>query len=333
MLRPALLFALFVALLAGCQPPAAGPGPNAGGGPSGGKLRIAVIPKGKSHEFWQSVHFGAQQAAEKYGVEIIFLGPLSEGDRGGQIDVFQNFVTQKVDGICLAPLDAEALVEPVRQATKRGIPVVIFDSALNDESLIVSYVATDNRHGGEMAADEMARRLGGKGKAILFRYAEGSESTEQRESGFLERMKGKHPDIEVVSSNQYLGTKEVEALDRAQRALNAQKGNFDGVFAVCESNAVGVLGALEEQKVAEKVCFIGFDPSDKMCEALEAGKMKGMILQDPVRMGYLAVETMVKHLKKEPVEKRVNTGEYLATPENAKDPAMAKLLHPPKREG
>lgn len=129
------------------------------------KFRLAVIPKGTTHEFWKSVHAGAAQAAKEAGnVEIFWKGPLQENDTEGQINVVQEFITKKVDGLVLAPLDSQALVGVVKDAKQQGIPTVIFDSALADESVIVSYVATDNYAGGALAARRLAEVLGNKPK-------------------------------------------------------------------------------------------------------------------------------------------------------------------------
>jgi ribose transport system substrate-binding protein len=129
------------------------------------KYRIAVIPKGTTHEFWKSVHAGAAQAAKEAGnVEILWKGPLLENDADGQINVVQEFITRGVDGLVLAPLDSQALVAPVKDAQQQGIPTVIFDSGLADESIIVSYVATDNYHGGALAARRIAEVLGAEEK-------------------------------------------------------------------------------------------------------------------------------------------------------------------------
>jgi ribose transport system substrate-binding protein len=124
------------------------------------EYRIAVIPKGTTHEFWDAVHAGASQAAQDAGnVEIFWKGPLQENDTEGQINVVQDFITKGVDGIVLAPLDSQALIAPVKDAQQRGIPTVIFDSGLGDESIIVSYVATDNYLGGAFAARRLAAVL------------------------------------------------------------------------------------------------------------------------------------------------------------------------------
>lgn len=334
MLRPISALVL-LALFAGCGPtnPPGGMGPasaNPGAGNGGEKkLRIAVIPKGTTHEFWKSVHYGAQQAADKYGAEIVWKGPQLENDREGQINVVQSFISQRVDGIVLAPLDSQALVAPVKDAKDAGIPTVIFDSDLDDTSIIVSYVATDNKAGGKLAAAELARRLNKKGNVVLLRYNVGSASTQLREDGFLEGLR-EYPDITVLSSDQYAGTTPESSLDKAQQVLNTYRGQLQGIFAVCEPNAAGTLQALEDAKLTDQVVMIGFDPNPRMVQALREGKMKGIVLQDPVRMGYLAVEAMIKHLRGEKVEARVPTGEYLATPENLDTDEMQRLVAPPQ---
>ena len=183
-MRIVSLLAACLALALGCAAEAPSSATTAGEK----VYRIAVIPKGTTHEFWKSVHAGAAQAADELGnVKIIWKGPLQESDRDGQISLVQDFITKQVDGICLAPLDSQALIAAVRSAKAEGIPTVIFDSALADESDIVSYVATDNYRCGELAAKTMGELLGAKGRVILLRYNPGSESTEQREQGFLER--------------------------------------------------------------------------------------------------------------------------------------------------
>ena len=163
---------------------------------------------------------------------------------------------------------------------------------------------------------------------VLLRYNPGSESTEQRESGFLETLKKEYPDIHILSSDQYCGTTPESSLDKAQQMLLKHDDAITGIFAVCEPNANGVLRALREADLAGQVKFVGFDPNQPMVQALSQGHMHGIVLQDPVKMGYLAVKTMVEHLEGKQVEKRIATGEFVATPENMKTEEMQKLLNP-----
>jgi len=298
--------------------------------PAAGKMfRLAVIPKGTTHEFWKSVHAGAVKAAQELGnVEILWKGSALESDQAGQIQVVQDFIVQQVDGIILAPLDSQGLVEYVAEADEKKIPVVIFDSALAQEDHIVSYVATDNRKGGELAAMELAQSLGNAGDVIMLRYKQGSESTYQREEGFLECLKRDYPNITILSSEEYAGTTPVESLEKAQQVLQKYRDEVDGIFAVCEPNATGVLQALNELGLAGKVKFVAFDPNVPLIGGLEAGTVHGIVLQDPVHMGYTAVMTMMSQLRGEPVEKRVGTGEYVATPANLAEERIQQLLKP-----
>jgi ribose transport system substrate-binding protein len=324
----AFLTLSLLACLAGCSGGDQPDRSNAGGG-TRKKYRIAVIPKGTTHEFWKSVHAGAANAARELGiVEVIWKGPLQEDDRDGQISVVQDFVTRRVDGICLAPLDSQALIKYVQEAKQEGIPTVIFDSGLDDESDIVSYVATDNFKGGALAARQLGKVLEGKGGVILLRYNPGSESTYQREEGFLKALAEEFPAITVISSNEYAGTTPEKALDKAQQVLIKFRDQVNGIFSVCEPNSTALLKALEQEGLAGKVKCIGFDPSPELVQAIRDGKMHGIVLQDPVKMGYDAVRTMVAHLEKQPVDKRISTGEHIATPDNLDEPEIQKLLNP-----
>jgi ribose transport system substrate-binding protein len=193
-------------------------------GPEATKLEIAVIPKGTTHVFWKSIHAGAVKAEQELkaagvDVEIIWKGPLKEDDREEQIKVVEGFVTRGVSGIVLAPLDDAALRVPVKNAVNSGIPVVIIDSGLKSEDY-VSFVATDNYLGGKKGGQCLAEILGGKGKVILLRYQEGSASTMNREQGFLDVLKEKYPDIEVVSSSQYGGATTESAYIASENLLS-----------------------------------------------------------------------------------------------------------------
>lgn len=332
----AVAWVLVVLLFTGCQPPNENSKPsdsqssNSADPTKKKRYKIAVVPKGTTHVFWKSVHYGAAKAADEFGAEILFQGPQKEDDRDQQISLIQSLTIKGVDGICLAPLDSEALVRPVDEAKKAGIPTVIFDSGLKSPDSIVSYVATDNFLGGQMAAEAMAKALNEKGRVIMLRYAVGSESTEQREEGFLAKIKD-YPQIEVLSSDQYAGTSVMSSVDKAQQLFQRFDNKVDGVFAVCESNADGVLKAIDDSGLSGKIVFVGFDPSESLRAALASKKMSAIILQDPVNMGYQAVKSMIEHLEGKPVEKRIDTGEFVATPDNINDEKIQSLLNPPQK--
>jgi ribose transport system substrate-binding protein len=302
---------------------------SAGGAKPAGKPRIAVIPKGTTHEFWKAVHAGAVKASKEADVDIVWKGPLKEDDLKAQIDVVESFVAQKVGGIVLAPLSDKGLVGPVKAATQAKIPVVVFDSDLKSDDY-VSFVATDNLAAGKMAGEHLAKSLGDKGNVAVLRYQEGSASTSNREQGFLEAIKA-HANIKVVSDNQYGGATTESANAKAESLLAAQKagsGGLDGIFAPNESTTFGVLLALRKANVAGKVKLVGFDSSDKLVQGLRDGHIEALVLQDPFKIGYMAVKTMASHLKGQEVAKRIDTGASLVTKANMDAPEMRALLAP-----
>jgi ribose transport system substrate-binding protein len=301
---------------------------RAGGGPT-----IAVIPQGSTHEYWKSIHAGAVKAMQdlaRQGVQvrIIWKGPLREDDREQQVQVVEGFISEGVQGIVLAPFDSHALVRPVEEAARAGIPTVVVDSAL-DTPKIISFIATDNRKGGALAADRMGELLRGKGQVLVLRYEEGSASTEARERGFIERLGQAYPGIQIISSNQYAGPTRDTAKRASENLLTRYGGELQGIFTPNESSTAGMLLALEDFQKAGRIAFVGFDASQTFLEAMKKGELQGIVVQDPFRMGELGVETIVAHLQKKPVPKLIDTGATMVTPENMSNPKIDRLVHPP----
>jgi ribose transport system substrate-binding protein len=294
---------------------------------------IAVIPKGTTNEFWKAVNAGAFKArdelrAKGVAVDIIWKGPLKEDDREQQIQVVENFISRRLSGIVLAPLDSRALVQPVDAARQAKIPVVIMDSGLNSDRY-ESFVATDNFKGGIMAGEHLARLLDGKGNVILLRYQVGSASTEEREAGFLDALK-KHPGMKIISSNQHAGPTRDTAYRASQNLLNRYGREVNGVFCPCELPSGAMAMALRDiGRAGGKVKMVGFDAGSKSIEDLKNGDLQGLVVQDPLGIGYESVLTMVKHLRGEKVERRIGTRVALITKENMEQPEMKELLHPP----
>ncbi len=323
------LFAAFVMASCTKDRPSGGSEPAGTTGASAKPLRIAVVPKGTTHEFWKAVHAGAVKASREDNVEIVWKGPLKEDDLKGQIDVVQSFVAQGVSGIVLAPLSDKGLVAPVKAATRAKVPVVLFDSDLQGDDW-TSFVATDNQAAGKLGGDYLLKQMGGKGNVALLRYQEGSASTANREKGFLEAARAVVA-AKVVSDNQYGGATTESSFATSENLLAAQKagaGGLDGVFAPNESTTFGMLLALKKQKLEGKVHFVGFDASEKLVQAVRDGHIDGLVLQNPFKMGYLAVKTMVSHLRGQKVDKRIDTGATVVTKADIEKPEMKELLQP-----
>tara|TARA_B100000475_G_scaffold2797_2_gene2435 strand:+ start:437 stop:1447 length:1011 start_codon:yes stop_codon:yes gene_type:complete len=300
----------------------------------GDGLKIVVIPKGTTHEFWKSIHAGAIKAkqeleGEGQSVKIIWKGPLKEDDRDEQIKVVENFITSGVDGMVLAPLDNKALVRPVETASNAKIPVVIIDSGLESDKY-ASFVSTDNYVGGKMGGDYLGKLLNGKGNVLMLRYAVGSASTTNREQGFLDAIKEKYPDIKVLSSDQYAGATRELAYTASQNLLSRYNTEVNGIFCPNESVTVSMTKALRDLgKAKGNVKIVGFDTSVQSLRDLEAGDVQGLVVQNPLKMGYLGVKTLVSHLAGDVVEKRIDTGVAMVTKANMSESEMLELLNPP----
>jgi len=291
------------------------------------KRTIAVIPKGTTHEFWKSIHAGAKKAEGELGdIEIIWKGPLKEDDREEQLQIIETFISSRADAIVIAPLDDRSLVRPVQEAKAQGIPTVVIDSNLQSDAH-VSFVATDNYRGGVLAAERIGELMNGKGRLIMLRYQEGSASTANREQGFLDTVHEKFSGIEILSDNQYAGATTETAYRASENLLN-RFSEVDAIFTPNESSTFGCLRALQDRGFAGKLIFVGFDSSEKLVEALENSEIQGLVLQNPFRMGYLGVMTAAAYLDGKTVEKVIDTGVLIATPQNMKESEIQSLLRP-----
>jgi ribose transport system substrate-binding protein len=327
-----------------------------GGAPPNYKYRIAVIPKGLTHEFWQSIHRGAERAgsdlaAQGLNVEVLWDGPLKEDDALDQIAIVDRNVGAGVSALVLAPQHSQQMVAPVERARDRHIPVVIIDSNLDKEALrrepdlVVKYIATDNYNGGKLAAQHLLQVLREQGKAapklVLLRYAPGSESTEQREQGFVDEInrvkagqeKAGGPSLALVDDKEYAGAT-VDTAERVAGPLLTRLGGADGIdglFAVNESATSGVLNALRSRGLQKKIRLMGFDSSEQLIQAVEEGDVDGLIVQDPYRMGYLGLWTAVQYLEGYDVtpddQKEMSTGEYVLTKANLNEPASQERFN------
>jgi len=301
--------------------------PTGGGGGASRKLRIAVIPKGTTHSFWQMVKAGADAAGDEENVEIIWQGPSRETDYTEQINIVQNQVSSRVDGIVLAATDAESLIKPVEDAMAKGIPVVTIDSGLvKDRDPSLCYIATDNVEGGRRAADALAKEIGEQGKVGLMPFLKGAASSDERERGFLEGIK-KYPNIQVATIL-YNDSDAAKALDRTAEMLTAHP-DLAGIFAANEPGGVGAANYLKQRKLARKVKLVAYDTSEDELRALEEGTIQALIVQNPHKMGYEGVKTVLKAIRKQTIpQKYIDSGVMVVTKENLQSEEVQKLLKP-----
>jgi|SaaInl4_150m_RNA_FD_contig_21_1757272_length_1055_multi_6_in_0_out_0_1 ribose transport system substrate-binding protein len=287
-------------------------------------IYIPVISKGFQHQFWQAVKMGADQAAADLGVSITFEGPESESAVAEQIDMIDAALQKNPAALCLAALDAKAMAEQLQYCADNNIPVIGFDSGV-DSDIPVATAATDNLAAAALAADKMAELIGGSGKVAVIVHDQTSLTGIQRRDGFLNRMAEAYPDIEVLEP-QYGGGDHAASTDIANAFLTANP-DLSGIFGANEGSAIGALTAVGEQELEGKIIVIGFDAGVTQKDAIRSGVMSGAITQDPVGIGYKAVEAAVKVINGETVEEMIDTGFHWYNADNMDDPVISPLLY------
>lgn len=287
------------------------------------KRIIAVIPKGNSDLFWQSVHAGAVKAGRETGVDVLWNGPASEADYTIQIQIVDAMINRRVDAIALAPTDRQALVTVVDRAAGRKVPVVIFDSAIDTQNF-VSQVATDNYKAGQLAGERMGKILDGKGKVVIVAVKPGAASTEAREKGFEDAIHQKFPGIQILDKR-YGMALVAQAMTVTENMLTGHT-DLDGIFASNESSTIGAAQALRSR--AGKIKLVGFDWSPTLLDDLSSGMIDSLVIQDPFKMGYQALMAAVKHLQGEAVTKIVDLEPRLIDRQNLNSPDVQSQLHP-----
>jgi len=292
-----------------------------------GRRRITVIPKETTSIYWEGVLQGARKAAEEEDVDIVWTGPDSETNRERQIQILQDAVAQNATGIVLAPNDRKALVPLVEKIHAKGIPCVIIDSALETDKYL-SFMATDNRKGGVLAARRMGEILGGKGNVLLAEWTPNSASTEARAEGFRVTLADEFPDIKIVDS-QYPNPATLARSREVVEDMLTRNAEVDGVFSVSATTSAGALIALNSPGQAERgIKMIGFDTWPAVVEGVRRGEVDSVVVQNPYRMGYEGVKAVLNKLEGKEVVNYVDTGVELVTKERLDEPAIQRLLNP-----
>ncbi len=287
------------------------------------KKTIGMVPKGRTHVFWQSVNAGAIAASREVGVDVSWNGPATETDFNGQIQIVDAMINRHVDAICLAPIDRKSMVGVVNRAADAKIPVIIFDSGI-DTDRFATQIATDNYAAGSLAADRMGEVLGGKGKVVIVAVQPGVASTMAREAGFEETLAKKFPDIKIADKR-YGNADYAQSLKVAENMLTAH-ADLTGIFASNESSTAGASQAVKSRGTKAKL--VGFDSSPQLLQDLTNGVIDSLVAQHPFKMGYESIMAAVKLLKGERVEKIQNIAPLLVTQKNLNDPEVQQRLNP-----
>jgi ribose transport system substrate-binding protein len=289
------------------------------------KKIIGVVPKATSHIFWVAVEKGARSAGKELNVTVEWNGAPSETDYARQIQIVDSMINRRVDGLAVAASERKALVASVDRAMKQGIPVTIFDSGLDSENY-TSFVATNNYEGGQLAGRALGKLVDGKGKVALLRHAPGSVSTGDREQGFIDVIANEFPGVKIVAE-QYGMSDRAKARAAAENMLSANP-DLNGIFGSAEPSSVGAALAVKARGLSGKVKVVAFDSSDGLVEDMRGGTIQALVVQDPYRIGYEAVRTLVDQLNGKPPARKLNLSAQVILAADIDKPENKRLLSP-----
>lgn len=276
---------------------------------SAGEPTVLVVPQAEMEQYWSEIRRGALDAGAKRGANILYRGPMTREEyHSQQADIVE--AADSVDAIVIAPSDADGVSGALDRARRRGIPVVVIDSAL-EGSGYSSFIGTDNKAAGRMAAGFLLDRLPADAPILLLRHLEGTYSTMEREQGFVAAVADRgRKDALLVS--EYIGISRGNAYRRIM-ALLLEHPEVRGVFAPAETVTGACIKALRELGLADAVAAVGFDVTPESRLALRDGVLDALVVQQPYRMGYLGVAAACDILEGKTVPRRVVTDVRLVT--------------------
>ncbi|MDA8587082.1 ABC transporter substrate-binding protein [Rhodobacteraceae bacterium] len=283
---------------------------------------IPLISKGFSHQFWQAVKLGSEQAAAEFGVDVTFEGPDNEGQVDRQIDMLAAALSKNPAAIGFAAVDSQASIPMLRQIDEAGVPIIAFDSGVASD-LPVTTCTTDNLASAALAADKMAEAIGGAGKVAIISHDQTSVTGIERVDGFVDQVAAKYPNIEIVTI-QYGGGDHLISTEITKSILTANP-DIKGIFGANEGSAIGVLNGVTES--GSDIVIIGYDSGAAQKDAVRSGLMAGAITQNPVGIGYETVKAAVMTINGESVPKVIDTGFYYYDAGNMDDAAIAAVLY------
>ncbi len=294
-------------------------------------VRIPVIVKATTSQYWATVFDGADAAAKKLGVSITKLGASAETDVAQEVSIMENAIQSKPTAIVIAATNAQALAQPIAHATDAGIPVIVIDSNANTDKY-VTFLATNNVTGGVKAVDELAScvkaRTGKEEGDVAYMTAlAGAQSLNDRDKGFVEELK-KYPGLKIVDHR--TGNNDpARALSDAEDILTRHP-QLTAVFADNELEGDGAGRALQEKNLGSKVCAVAFDTSDQEIGFVRNGILDGLIVQNPFMMGYAGVWYALAAANGVVLPHYVDSGVHVVTKANIDSPQMMGLLNPKK---
>jgi ribose transport system substrate-binding protein len=320
MKRTRIAMALLAMLLIAA---ACGGDDGGGGGGQAESFDVTLVQGVAGDEFYITMACGAQEAADELGVNLDVQGP-NKFDPTAQTPILNAVIARGPDAILIAPTHVTAMIPPLQQAQDEGIEIVLVDTVVEDESIGVSRIATDNVEGGRIAGETLVDLIGGEGTVFVNTTQPGVSTVEQRQQGFEEVIKNE-------SGINYVGAEfnddDATKAARITNSVLAAEPDLAGIFATNLFSAEGAATALREAGKLGKVKIVGFDASPGQVDQLKEGLVQALVAQNPREIGRQGVEQAVAALRGDQVEEEITTPLTVATKDNLDDPEVKSALY------
>jgi len=308
----------------GSSASAGGSAAASGGGSGAAGAYIPIVSKGFQHQFWQAVKKGAEAEAKAQGVTVNFEGPEKESQVDKQMEMLQAEFDKHPQAVCFAALDSKAATPLLQKFKDANIPVIGFDSGV-DSDIPLTTAATDNSKAAGTAADKLGEAIGGSGKVGVIVHDQTSRTGIDRRDGFINEMKAKYPNVEIIGP-QYGDGDQLKSADLAKAMIQANP-DIKGFFGSNEGSAIGVVNAVNELNMKGKLVVVGYDSGKAQIDAINNGLMLGAITQNPIGIGQECVKAAVKAIGGESLPKTIDTGFYWYDKTNIDNPEIQAVLY------
>jgi len=289
---------------------------------------VALIPGLTTDAFYITMHRGAQAAAGALGVKLVFQGAPAF-NAVEQVPVLDAVIARKPDALLIAPTDKVQLIEPLRGAFNAGIPVITVDTYIGtgvyqtgsgNADFPLSYIASNNTLGGQMAARALAKAIGGKGKVYVSNVQPGVSTTDEREWGFIAEMKKEYPGITVLNDDAN------KAASQAQSVL-ARNSDLAGIFGANLFSAMGAANGIQQSGSAGQVKVVAFDAPQTIIGNIKSGLIDIAIAQHPAEIGWFGVAAAYAHLTGQSIPPAIATGFTVIDKSNVDDADIQKFIY------
>ena len=273
-------------------------------GTGAAKYKVTLIAGTTNDNFYVTMNCGAKAEAAKLGLSYSFTGP-AKFDASQQIPIVNSVTAQHPNAVLIAPTDVTALIQPMKAMKKAGIKVIEVDTHVNDPSISVSKIASDNLKGGKLAADALAKLIGGKGTVMVVNVNPGISTTDARDAGFKLEMKAKYPNIKVLPTR--YDNDEPATAAQIVTSTYAAHSDLNGIFAANVLTAEGVATGIKEAGATGKIKNVSFDAEPADIQDLNKGVIDALIAQEPATIGSYGVQQALKALTGKAVAAKIGT--------------------------